>query len=80
MQWMSFFPTETLCLQFWNIFMGKNRRYIMGDLKPDNLMLSDSGKFVSGGFWERGVWIWRKSADLYGNRRLLPLQNNMREK
>ena len=22
--------TETLCLQFWNIFMGKNRRYIMG--------------------------------------------------
>ena len=30
LQWMSFFPTETLCLQFWNIFMGKSRRYIMG--------------------------------------------------
>ena len=41
-----------------------------GDLKPDNLMLSDSGKLYLVDFWERGVWIWRKSADLYGNRRL----------
>ena len=30
LQWMSFSPTETLCLLFWNIFMGKSRRYIMG--------------------------------------------------
>lgn len=50
-----------------------------GDLKPDNLMLSDSGKlylvdFGSAvfGFGEISGSVWEQKA--------LPLQNNMREK
>ena len=65
MQWMSFFPRDTV-LAVLEYLHGQKPPVYYGDLKPDNLVTFRFGQIVSGGFWERGVWIWRKSADLYG--------------
>lgn len=41
-----------------------------GDLKPDNLMLSDSGKLYLVDFGSAVFGFGENAADLYGNRRL----------